>query len=227
MEGSYFFVDGSRLFSSIHEIRRTKTKYNNRKLNLNNLNEALQRKWSLNIGPLIRTIYYFKKGDNRISTMLDIPNTSQPGNKDHWRIIECGEGVKTIPDTELQKIDEKYRENFARSEKALDTRLVCDALLLVAKGRTFNIVALVNDRDYIPLFEAVQSLGGNMYLTALDKDQSICKELCDISDKYLTLDEELDNIFGLTPTGQIGEQALKQEAPKTELGDTAKEKRAG
>lgn len=85
-----------------------------------------------------------------------------------------------------------------RAEKGLDIKLACDVLTLVSSGRVRNIIFLVNDRDYIPLFEAVQDLGGNTYLTALDSSQKIQKGLANLSDKFLTLDNELDNIFGIT-----------------------------
>ena len=193
----YFIIDGSRLFSSIHEIRRTKPEFKDKKLKLGLLTEALMRKWSLYIGATIRVVYYFKKNDKRLKTMLEIPETNYPGQKDHWQIKECGESIKAIPEEELQKISAQYRDHFARAEKGLDTKLTCDVLVSVANGRSSNIVFLVNDRDYVPLFEAIQYLGGNVYLTALDKSQEIQKGLANLCDKYLTLDNELDNIFGV------------------------------
>ena len=129
--------------------------------------------------------------------MLEIPETKCPGEKDHWQIKECGESIRAIPEDELQKISFQYRDHFARAEKGLDTKLTCDALLFVANNRASNIVFLVNDRDYIPLFEAIQDLGGNIYLTALDGSQEIQKGLANLCDKYLVLDNELDNIFGI------------------------------
>lgn len=74
----YFIIDGSRLFSSIHEIRRTKPEFKDKKLKLGLLTEALMRKWSLCIGATIRVVYYFKKNDKRLKTMLEIPETNYP-----------------------------------------------------------------------------------------------------------------------------------------------------
>ena len=209
----YFIIDGSRLFSSIHELQRTKPEYSGKKLSIPLLTKFLMLKWSPYIGATIRIVYYFKQNDNRIKTMLDIPEVDEPDKKDHWRKIECGIPIKSIPDEELQKIDSKYRENFSRQEKGLDSKLICDVLLLVANGKASNIVFLVNDSDYLPLFESVQALGGNTYLTALDSSQKIHKKLASLADKYLTLDSELDQIFGVVRQAQQPEPQVLQQEP--------------
>ena len=69
----YFIIDGSHLFSSIHELQRTKTEYAGKKLSIPLLTEALMRRWSLWVGATIRVVYYFKQNDNRLKTMVDIP----------------------------------------------------------------------------------------------------------------------------------------------------------
>ncbi len=210
----YFIIDGSRLFASIYELQRVKPEYANKKLSISKLTEALMRTWSLWVGATIRVVYYFKQGDSRLNSLLDIPATDEPGNKNHWRIRECGESIDAVPDEQLQRLDPKYRDHFTRSEKGLDGKLICDVLMLVASGKASNIVFLVNDRDYIPLFESVQALGGNTYLTALDGSQGIQKQLANLADKYLTLDSDLDNIFGVVRTSLYQEsepQVLQQE----------------
>lgn len=210
----FFIIDGSRLFASIHELRRTRAEFAEKKLNISNLTESLQRTWSLNVGPTVRVIYYFKQNDPRIQSMLEVPDVNDPGKKDHWQIKECGESIDAVPDIELEKLSPQYRDHFARSEKGLDGKLICDVLLHVAAGRASNIVFLVNDRDYIPLFEAVQYLGGNVYLTALDSTQKIQKRLTQLADKYLTLDSDLPYIFGNTaPSKQ--ENILQQDPQET------------
>jgi uncharacterized LabA/DUF88 family protein len=144
--------------------------------------------------------------------MLDIPEADEPGKKDHWQIKECGEPIEAVPDDQLQRLDAQYRDHFARSEKGLDGKLICDVLMLVASEKASNIVFLVNDRDYIPLFESVQELGGNTYLTGLDGAQRIQKRLAKLADKYLTLESELDVIFGVVgQPPQTEPQVLQQE----------------
>ena len=75
----YFIIDGSHLFSSIHELQRTKTEYAEKKLSIPLLTEALMRRWSLWVGATIRVVYYFKQNDNRLKTMVDIPEADEPG----------------------------------------------------------------------------------------------------------------------------------------------------
>lgn len=216
-------IDGSRLFSSIHEIWRTNEKYRDKKLRISELSEALKRRWSVYTGAITRIVYYFKQRDDRLSRMLVIPETASPGQKDHWQIKECGESIQGVPDSELQKLSEQYRDHFTRAEKGLDIKLACDVLLLVSSGRASNIVFLVNDRDYIPLFEAIQYLGGNVYLTALDSKQTVQKGLANMCDRYLTLDDELDNIFGISaekkPEEVLQQQPLEPEQVVTPLDD--------
>lgn len=200
MDKGYFIIDGSHLFSSIHELHRTKSSegFSGKKLDISKLTEALMRRWSLNVGVTIRTIYYFKKNDKRISTMLEIPEIGVPGVKNHWQTKECGESIDAVPDDELQKLSPQYRDHFARAEKGLDIKLTCDVLQLVSSGKASNIVFLVNDRDYIPLFEAIQNLGGNVYLTSLHKDLKIQTGLLKLADHYLTLENEIRDIFNIT-----------------------------
>jgi uncharacterized LabA/DUF88 family protein len=212
----YFVIDGSRLFASIHEIHRTKPTFKDKKLNLSLLTEALLRKWSIYVGTTVRVVYYFKQNDKRLKTLLEIPESDSPGQKDHWQVKECGESIKAIPEEELQKIAPEYRDHFMRAEKGLDIRLTCDVLVLVSTGKASNIVFLVNDRDYIPLFEAVQYLGGNVYLTALDSSQRIQKGLAKFADRYLTLDSDLENIFGVVKKPEQPEQEILQQETKVE-----------
>lgn len=214
----YFIIDGSHLFSTIYELGRVNKKYANKKLSIPLLTEALIRKWSLWVSVTVRVVYYFKPKDNRLKTMLDIPNANEPGKKDHWQIKECGEPINAVPVEQLQKLMPKYRDHFSRSEKGLDASLICDVLMLVANGKASNIVFLVNDRDYIPLFESVQSLGGNTYITALSSSHKIQKGLAQLSDKYLTLDSDLDLIFNVVdhvskPETQILQQKSVATAP--------------
>jgi len=207
----YFFIDGSHLMSSINTLWRKKLDFKDKKLSIKLLSNALMQEWSYYIGSTVRITYYFKKDEKRIKTMLTIPDICKPGEKDHWQIKECGQNIRgTIPDDALQKLPPKYRDYFPRAEKGLDIQLACDALSLVATGKTSNIVFLVNDGDYIPLFETVQQLGGNVYLTALDSSQNIHKNLVNLADKYLTLDRRLKNIFNISKTNETkGQQVIE------------------
>lgn len=205
----YFIIDGSHLFASIFDLQRKLPKYKGKKLDVSRFAEALIRKWSLNIGVTIRCIIYVKKGERRVQELLHTGNISMPGIKSHWRIKECGQSIQSIPDTELQKISQKYRDHFLRAEKGVDIQLACDSLLLASNSKASNFVFLLNDRDYIPLFESLHGLGSNIYLTELSEKIKIQKSLIELVDMYLTLDEELDAMFGIAAEPQSApEQTL-------------------
>lgn len=205
----YFIIDGSHLFASIFDLQRKLPKYKGKKLNVSRFSEALVRKWSLNIGATIRCILYVKKGERRVQELLHTGDISKPGVKSHWRIKECGQSIPSIPDSELQKISQKYRDHFLRAEKGVDIQLACDSLLLASNSRASNFVFLLNDRDYIPLFEALHGLGSNIYLTELSEKIKTQKSLIELADMYLTLDGELDAMFGITDQSQtVQEQTL-------------------
>ncbi len=128
--------------------------------------------------------------------MINILDSRTSRYKDYWEIIEYGINIKKgFPGSELEKLDSKYRYYFQKREKGLYIKLFYDALLSIVNNRIQNTVFLVNDRDYIPLFEAIEEQGGNVYLTALDSKQMISPDLIDIADKFLTLDYKLEGIF--------------------------------
>jgi len=191
----YIIVDGSHLLSSIHELWRVVPEFKDRKLDLGKLSLRLQEKWQRYMSSIVRTIFYFKPNESRLETLVIIPEANKPGLKSHWIIKKCGQGLSNIPDDELIKISPEYRDHFSRSEKGLDVKLVCDVLSFLTSKVASNFVFLVNDRDYIPLFESVEQLGGNVYLTSLHSELHIQKSLAEMSDMYLTLDEELEFIF--------------------------------
>ncbi len=106
-----------------------------------------------------------------------------------WQIIECAQPIKTVPDEEIEKLDPKYRDAFSRAEKGLDMRLACDALSTAATGRITDFAFMINDRDYIPMLEALQRFGCCTYLTTLDSEPPN-KMLLDICDHYISLDQD-------------------------------------
>ena len=76
-------------------------------------------------------------------------------------------------------------------------RLACDALSTAAMGRITDFLFMVNDRDYIPMLEAIQRFGCCTYLTTLD-DAPPNKTLLDISDRYMPVrQQELKRLFGM------------------------------
>ena len=180
-------VDGSRLFSEIFEIRRTHT-LPSQKCDIAMLSAQLSLQWRSLLGEFVRTTYYFKQNDKRIKEMLDI---DQP--RDHWGIVECGISLPAVPDEELLKLSPPFRDHFARSEKGVDIKLACDCLSLAATGKIDSSTFLFNDRDFLPLIEAIKRFGCNAYLTSLGVKPS--QDLIDACDRYHSMDNMLSAIF--------------------------------
>ncbi len=114
-----------------------------------------------------------------------------------FRPYRCCTSLLNWGDEQLQLLAPEYRDQFARAEKGLDMRLACDALFLVASGKLSDTAFLVNDRDYVPLFETLERLGANVYLVGLDETQQIAKALAELADSYITLNGHFSKIFGL------------------------------
>lgn len=160
MDTGYIMVDGPHLCASINEFYKINPQLKNKKLDITKLTNALIDIWIDNIDQATRVNYYFKKGDDRIKSLINIFDSRIPGYKDHWKIIECGISIKKgIPYKEIEKLDPKYRDLIPKREKGVDIKLACDSLLSIVSNRVQNIVFLVNDRDYLPLFESIQEQG--------------------------------------------------------------------
>lgn len=204
---SYFFIDGSTLFSQINWLWRNQKGFENKKLDITLFARRLLDVWSGHRAITVRINLYFKKNDERLETHLLIPKTNSPEEKDHWEIIECAEKNPAVPASVLSEIQKcitkkyiKYIDFLSPKEKGLDMKLACDALSLVANNKASNVMLYINDSDYIPLIETCKSLGANVYLTSLTKNNPIQERLCNISDRYLTLDSYLNDIFHIILT---------------------------
>lgn len=213
---TYIIVDGSRLFSCIYKIWKTKDGFDGKKLIVKRLIEMLANRWQS--APdlrmfIVKVNFYFKVNDPRINEMLDLPDTTIPGTKDKWRIIPCAEASSTIPEEQIARLDPKYQDEFRRSEKGLDIRLASDSLMLIANKAINGIVFFINDRDYKPLLETISNLGGSVSLTNLDSSNKPQESILEYCDRYLCLDDELKYIFGLVDNitgGPADEPKLEQ-----------------
>lgn len=189
------YIDGSYMFGAIDQIRVDYPELKESKLNVDKLTQYIGSKFSQNFTSSLRVTYYIKINDGRIKTHLTIPQ--HHGSRGHWQIKECGVSLKgkTIPETYLNKLPERYRDIFPRAEKGLDMELACDSLLLAAGGRITCFVFMINDRDYLPLLKAIHRHGANTYVVGLDVKRKIQQSILDLCDRYLTLEESLYDIF--------------------------------
>ncbi len=73
-------------------------------------------------------------------------------------------------------------------------RIACDSLSMAAMGRISDFVFMINDRDYLPLLEAIQRFGCCTYVTTID-GKSPQTKLLNICDLYIDLSKHLERIF--------------------------------
>ncbi|MHC4182746.1 MAG: NYN domain-containing protein [Planctomycetota bacterium] len=187
-------IDGSYLFCSITRLRTKGIIADNMLLNISTFSGMLLGKWLTYINEAVRVTYYFRKNDERIGSLLYIPEFDKPGAKCHWEIIECADTVSTIPSEEINKLSPKWRDSFARGEKGLDMRIACDSLSIAAMGRIHNFVFMINDRDYLPLLESIKRFGCCTYITSLDTESPQDK-LLKAADYYIDMKEYINKIF--------------------------------
>ncbi len=190
MSRGIILVDGSYLFASIGRLKKQAIISERARVDIHKLSSHLIDSWGPYINEVVRVSYYFKKNDKRKKSMLLIPKLNKTGAKSHWNIIDCGEPVKTIPHSELDKLSPKWRDTYARAEKGLDMRIACDALSLAATGRINDFVFMINDRDYLPLLDAIQRFGCCTYVTSMDTKAPQAK-LLEKCDYYIDLKDKL------------------------------------
>jgi uncharacterized LabA/DUF88 family protein len=198
MDKGQILIDGSYLFACIASLKRQNKIPDEKVVSVEHLTRYLMVKWRRFAGDIIRVNYYFKKQDKRISNDLHNIEIERPDLKDHWAIIECGEPISSMPEGELNKIDLKYRDQCRRAEKGLDMRIACDALSAAATGRIQNFVFMINDRDYIPLLDALQRMGCRTYITSFGADPPN-KELLRFCDCYNFVDPNCSSILENRP----------------------------
>jgi len=199
-EHGIFYVDGSHLFACIERVKRDHPELASSKLNIERLTFNLITIFRNFIGSGIRITYYFRKDDDRIKKYLTI--SPLHGLHGHWQIKQCGYNLrrsKAILASELDKLSEEYRDIYPRAEKGVDMELACDALSLAAGRTAQSFVFLIDDRDYLPLLQAIQRFGANTYIVGLDIKQKVQDSILELADSYLTLEPYLYDIFDYRP----------------------------
>ena len=114
-------------------------------------------------------------------------------------IKECGK--KLTGGSRVDKwIAEKSPPNYIldrlhRSEKAVDTQICCDSLLLAGLGKLDRLFLYTNDYDFIPLCQTVKNLGANISLFRLE-DKNLNSDLRKECDSFSVVrPENLENLF--------------------------------
>jgi uncharacterized LabA/DUF88 family protein len=178
---NYFFVDGSALLSDIDMTRKDRA-FKGKRLHIERFCSSFTdtRLKTLHGGAFKRFTLYFAKNDTRIKEYLDIPDICVPDTMLDIQIKECGKKLQkgSRVDTWITNTNPPnyILERLHKSEKAVDTQICCDALLLAGFGRIDRLFLYTNDFDFIPLCQTLKSIGVNVSLIRINQ-KSINKNL--------------------------------------------------
>ena len=199
-ENNHFFVDGSCLLSDISSIK-SKPEFASKKLDIIKFAELFCGRLTehLHGGCYIRFVVYFVERENRIDDNIILPKFEQPGEVTDLQIKPCGKRVtgSTTVDRWISEHNppRKVLDKLHKSEKAVDTQICCDALQLTSYGRLDRLFIYTNDYDFIPLCRTLKSLGSNISLFRLRKE-NVNKDLVKECDTFTVAPEDqLSRIF--------------------------------
>jgi uncharacterized LabA/DUF88 family protein len=176
MENNYFFIDGSSLLSDIKRFRTENSELSDKKFNIITFSRLFSSEWNLkqfHSGIYRRIVFYFVKNDSRLVEYLEIPNFKEPGLVEDIQIKYCGKKITSFSraDDWLDKMQAPsyVRDSLYKSEKAVDTQICCDALVLLSLNKLDRLFLYTNDYDFIPLCKAIKTMGCNINLIRLNE----------------------------------------------------------
>jgi uncharacterized LabA/DUF88 family protein len=187
LNNNYFFVDGSALLGDIKRIRKLHPNQSGIRLNLKMFVQYFSGSLfqMYHSGAYRRFVFYFVDNDERLNSLVLLPDFTKPGEVIDLRVEFCGKRIKTFEQAKIWLDDhsapEHVRECLYRSEKAVDTQICCDALQLAATGKLDRLFLYTNDFDFTPLCRTLRQMGTNINLFRLrgdDVNQELVKE-CD------------------------------------------------
>jgi uncharacterized LabA/DUF88 family protein len=195
MHDNYFFVDGSALLADVRRVRREL---------VSDLPSTAKFRLTtfagLFAGPAFRQfhdshyrrfVFYFVQDDERLRSIVELPEFTVPGSVRDLRIEYCGKRITQFKQAKNWLDDheapEYGQERVYRSEKAVDTQICCDALQLAATGKLDRLFLYTNDYDFVPLCRTLRQLGVNITLFHLHEG-NVNKELVTECDAFLVME---------------------------------------
>lgn len=208
MTENYFFIDGSALLSQIREVRKQIKSLKERKLDPMKLilyfNSTLRM---LGAEEYKRVVFYFPKGEKNINDYLIVPNFRKPGIIRDFNFKYCGEklkGSEAFDKFVFEKVPNKWKSRFSKSEKGVDVEICCDTFKLMNAGKLERLFILTNDDDFIPLFKVMKDFGANISLLYLSEIITPNKSLCEEADSYdVVPDRILESMFLPLPSPPV------------------------
>jgi len=153
-------------------------------------------------GSYRRFVFYFVQDDERLRSMVKLPDATRPGEISDVRIEYCGKRIQQFERAKAwldeHNAPDHVRECLYRSEKAVDTQICCDALQLAASGKLDRLFLYTNDFDFVPLCRVIRQLGANINLFRL-RAESVNTELVSECDAFHVMgDDELRQCFQIS-----------------------------
>jgi len=204
MENNYFFIDGSSLLSDIRKLRTEKTHLSGLKFNILTFSHHFLDAWNLkqfHSGSYRRIVFYFVKNDKRVNSYIELPDFKKPGLIEDIQIKYCGKKINSYSKAE-EWLEEKRAPNYVKdslykSEKAVDTQICCDALVLLSLNKLNRLFLYTNDYDFIPLCQSIKTMGANVNLIRLN-DTRVNGDLVFECDAFFVFDDtSIDKFFGI------------------------------
>lgn len=191
---NYFFVDGSALLGDIVRARRDLSLPSDARIILSMFASyfASGRFGEFHGAGYRRFVFYFVQADERLQSLVVLPDPTVPGAVVDLRIEYCGKRIRQFEQAhqwlEAHGAPESVCECLYRSEKAVDTQICCDALQLAATGKLDRLFLYTNDFDFIPLCRSLRQLGSNINLFRLRGD-NVNSALVNECDAFHVMDD--------------------------------------
>ena len=203
---AYFFVDGSALLGDIMRARRDLQLGSTKLLHLTAFAQYFTspRFASWHSNGYRRFVFYFVQDDERLRSMVVLPQPHIPGAVSDLRIEFCGRKIRQFEQArqwlDEHNAPEAVRECIYRSEKAVDTQICCDALQLAGTNKLDRLFLYTNDFDFVPLCRSLRQLGANINLFRL-RGKDVNVDLANECDALHVVDEQFISQCFVEPAG--------------------------
>ena len=203
MENNYFFIDGSSLLSDIRKYKIKERYLKDYKLDILTFCKYFMHDDELkqfHSSAYRRIVFYFVQNDQRVKENLILPDFKKSRLVEDIQIKYCGKKIPIYRKAE-EWLEKKSAPNYVtdslyKSEKAVDTQICCDALVLLSLNKLDRLFLYTNDFDFIPLCQSIKTMGANINLIKLTEDR-VNGDLVKECDAFYTFREnQINSIFG-------------------------------
>ncbi|MGB3513435.1 MAG: NYN domain-containing protein [Microcoleaceae cyanobacterium] len=198
---NFLFIDSGCLLSDIERVKREFSIPGNYVLDSRKFQRHFTGdKYLMYLGNGYRRIvFYAAAGEDRLKRCVMLPEFGTANMHEDLVVKYCGKKI-----SKSQRIDRWLEENdvpnyvldrLNKTEKAVDTQICCDAMLLAFHNALDRLFIYTNDTDFIPLIESLKSMGVSVNLFQLVQS-GVNSDLTTICNAYMAPSlDELKNMF--------------------------------